>query len=515
MNLEHAQHVLRHLEQKRQEQTMTASSRIALIDLSGLFYRCWHAGADRPLGFAFEETLGLVRKFTEGFEYVAICCDAPPYWRKDLHPEYKAQRDKPEPQALEQLRRVEGRLAQDGYCIWKCDGYEADDVIATAVRIAVDQGLEVVIGSSDKDMLQLVSDRDGVSAISIASGVRYNDAAVQEKFGVGPGKMRDWLALVGDKSDNVPGVPGVGPKNAAALLAEFGTAGGVLAGCDRIKRDAIRESVFKSGDAVRLALELVKLKDDAPINFAEALLPRQPKPLHDVEEDEMSEEDTSAQENLSERQTEPPSATDVETEAVELPQQKPSPVTAITKTNGSTSMVTEPASTFDAGLQPGTLEAAWKFAGHIANSRLYPRLPNREAVFIVIVRGRELGLGAITALDSIHYYEGKIAFGAHLLIARAMRHPDCEYFRFLGGDHTFAEYETKNRRNEKPTRLRYTIEQAERAGLLKVNPGKGPGPWIKRPDEMLRKTTAMQLARIEYPEALLGAYAQEELEGAA
>lgn len=494
------------------------TSRIALIDLSGLYWRCWHAGADRPLGFAFEETLGLVRKFTEGFDYVAICCDAPPYWRKELCPDYKAQRDKPEPQAIEQLRRVESRLAQDGYCIWKCQGYEADDVIATATRIAVDQELEVVIGSSDKDMLQLVSDRDGVSAISIASGVRYNDAGVKDKFGVSPSLMRDWLALVGDKSDNVPGVPGVGPKNAAALLDEFGTAHGVLERCDKIKRDAIRKSVFESGDAVRLAYELVKLKDDAPINFAEALLPRKPKPLHDVEEDEMHD---ANEDEPSERQTEPPSAPEVESEPVERESTvgqepaKPAPVTAIQKTNG-TAMTTEPASSFDAGLQPGSLEAAWRFAGHIANSRLYPRLPNREAVFAIIIRGREMGLGALTALDSISIIEGRPAPGAHLLIARAKAHPDCEYFQFIGGDGTFAEYETKNRKNPKPTRLRYTIEQAKQAGLLAPpRPGKQEGNWLKRPDEMLRKTAAVQLARVEYPDAMLGAYAQEELEGAA
>ena len=514
MNLEHAQRVMQHIQKQRQERTVNATSRIALIDLSGLYWRCWHAGADRPLGFAFEETLGLVRKFTEGFEYIAICCDAPPYWRKELHPEYKAQRDKPEPQAIEQLRRVEARLEQDGYCIWKCAGYEADDVIATATRIAVDQGLEVTIGSSDKDMLQLVSDADGVVAISIASGVRYNDAAVLEKFGVKPDKMRDFLALVGDKSDNVPGVPGVGPKNAAHLLAEFGSATGVLASCDKIKRDAIRKSVFESGDAVRLAYELVKLKDDAPINFAQALLPRQPKPLVKPEDEDMPEQDDEPP--PSERQTEPPSAPDVTAEPVAppAPEVVPQQTRAIQRVS-STELSTAHAASFENGLQPGTLNAAWKFAEHIVNSRMYPRLPNQAAVFAVIVRGREMGLGALTALDSIHFYEGKLAFGAHLLIARAKAHPDCEYFRFVGGDHTYAEYVTKNRNNDAPTRLRYTIEQAKQAGLLHVNAGKQPGNWHKRPDEMLRKTCGVQLARIEYPSALLGAYAKEELEGAA
>lgn len=496
------------------------TKRLGLVDLSGCWWRAWHAGADRELGFAFTATLEQVQRFADGYDHVAICCDAPPYWRKQILESYKAQRDRPEPQAIEQLRRVEERLAADGYCIWKCDGYEADDVIATAVRYATDPDadelFEVVIGSSDKDMLQLVSDARGVSAFSMAMGIRYDDAAVAAKFGVRPGLMRDFLALCGDSSDNVPGVPGVGPKKAAALLAEFGSAQGVLAGCDKIKTPAMRTAVFESGDAVRLAYKLVGLKDDCPINFSDALKTRVASPLVETEDDDVSNDD------MTERETEPPSAPEVDAEPVPPvgEQQPAAPAVqhqpksqAIEKTNGNGSMMTAPAATFDEGLQPGTLDAAWKLAGHLFNSRLYPKLPNRDAIFAVMIRGREIGLNALTALDTIHYLEreGRTAFGAHLLIARAMAHPDCEYFEFLGGDGTYAEYETKHRRNKNPTRLKYTIEDAKTAGLVVPGqPGKRPPAWIARPAEMLRKTSGVMLARLVYPSALLGAYAHEE-----
>jgi hypothetical protein len=130
-----------------------------------------------------------------------------------------------------------------------------------------------------------------------------------------------------------------------------------------------------------------------------------------------------------------------------------------------------------------------------------------------------MGMGALTALDSFHVIEGKPAPLAHLIVARAKAHPDCEYFRFVGGDDTYAEYQTKNRNNPSPTTLKFTIEQARISGLAprdprKDRPSQGKddrGNWEKRPSEMLRKTCAVQLARIEYPDAALGLYSAEEM----
>jgi hypothetical protein len=121
----------------------------------------------------------------------------------------------------------------------------------------------------------------------------------------------------------------------------------------------------------------------------------------------------------------------------------------------------------------------------------------------------------------MHVIEGKPAIHAHLIIARAKAHPDCEYFRMVESTAERAVYETKNKNNPEPTRHTYTIDDARRAGLApdrprERNPSPGEkdrrGQWEKRPAEMLRKTAAAQLARIEYPDAALGIYSLEELE---
>lgn len=495
--------------------------RLALVDLSGVFWRAWHATADTELSAAHDTSLTLIHRFVEGFDHVAICCDGPPYWRKELHAEYKAQRERAPELAIAQLRRVEERLALDGFVLWKCQGYEADDVIATAARIAADDGLDVVIGSSDKDMLQLVDDERGITAVSLFNGgTAYNEAAVKSKFGVAPSKLRDLLALVGDKSDNIPGVPGIGPVNAAKLLAQFGSVQAMLMRAGEIQNLRFRELVKTHGQGVQLAWQLVGLKDDAPINFEECKRPRVAKPLGNAEEYDMGSIDNDNDEERSERETEPPSAPSAAPpspppsapEALVSPTPEPPKSQAIQK-SAPAELVTAPATSFDLGLQPGSLGAAYKLARGLYESRMFPKLPNAEAIWAIIIRGRELGLGALTALDCMDFYEGKLAFKAHYLIDRATQHPDCEYFMYVDGDETFAEYETKHRKHPRPTRLKYTIAQAELAGLLRVREGKQAGNWHKRPAEMLRKTCGVQLARLVFPGALGGAYSREELEG--
>jgi 5'-3' exonuclease len=467
-----------------------------LVDLSGLFWASWHATVDQEVSAAYALTISKVRALAHGYDYVAICCDAPPYFRKEILSTYKAQRDAPPEQALAQFRRVKDRLAADGFLLWGVRGFEADDVIATATKLAVAAELAVTIASGDKDLLQLVSNVRHVRVVSTMSDKTYDDAAVIEKFEVPPAYIADSLALIGDKSDNVPGVPGVGPKIAGRLVTQWGGVEGVLDNLPDVEPVRIREAIAARTGEVRTALRLVELRYDVPIEWDELFAERKTQRL--TEEQDMSDIDDDA----------------VETEGVELesapqneaPQPEQPKPDALAKTQGNGHGM----QMFEQGLQPGTLGAAYKLARGLYESRLYSRFPNAEAIWAVIIRGREMGLGALTALDTFHVIEGKPAPSAHLLVSRAKQHPDCEYFQFISGDDKHAEYETKNRRNPRPTRLRYTIEQATRAGLL----AKSGGNWSKRPEEMLRKTAAVQLARLEFPDALLGAYAAEELETA-
>jgi 5'-3' exonuclease len=492
---------------------------LLLIDLSGIYWANWHATSDKEVSEAFERTVSRVTSLAADYDLVAVCCDAPPYWRKDILPTYKAQRDAPPPQAVEQFRRVKERLEADGFLLWSAQGFEADDVIATAVERAKGDDITVTIASSDKDLMQLAS--PSVTCFSTMSGVRYTPDQVVAKFGIGPEKMLDLLSLVGDTSDNVPGVPGIGPKTAADLLKRFGDLDGVLAevakplpqsdadeGGSAITKPKLRASLIEHADAALLARRVITLRTDVPINFEEIYMEREQKPLaEDIGDVDEPEGDSGPR--AAPPQPTAPVVQDAEYE----------PVTK----GGTSALATVSAPEWSLALEPSSLGAAHKFAKYLHSSRLYARLPNPEAIWAIIVRGREMGMGAMASLDNFHLVEGRPAPHAHLLVARAMKHPDCEYFRFVGGDDTYAEYETKNRNNPAPTRLKYTIEQAQRAGLCPESPRPRPqagakdsrGNWEKRPDEMLRKTCAVQLARIEYPDATQGLYSIEELEGAA
>ncbi len=469
--------------------------RLLLLDLSGLYWANWHATADQEASAAYERTIDRVHSLSSGYDHVAICCDHGPYWRKEIHPEYKAQRDAPAEMAIEQFRRVKERLTADGYLLWGCKGFEADDVIATAVRMAREAGdIDVTIASSDKDMLQLVG--DDVRAMSLSTGHTLGVEEVIAKFGVHPKDMRGLLALVGDASDNVPGVPRVGPKNAARLLHEFGDVFNLLAKCDQVTPPSIREAVFSCGDGIRLAYELVGLRDDVPIEWAELFAERKPERL--TEEEDMG--------SIDEEMDEPELESAPQSPAQEATETKLEPKSdALAKLNGNGNG--HGVQVFEQGLQPGTLGAAYKLARGLYESRLYSRFPNAEAIWAVIIRGREMGLGALTALDNFHIVESKPVANAHLIIARAKSHPDCDYLQFVGGDATYAEAETKNRRAPKPTRLRYTLDQAKRAGLVRSGSN-----WEKRPEDMLNKTVMVKLARLEYPAATAGLYCDEEME---
>jgi 5'-3' exonuclease len=475
---------------------------LLLIDLSATFWTHWHASANEELSAAFERTLGSVSKLIseEKCDHVAIACDFPPYKRKTLLPSYKANREAAPPLATEQLRKVEQRLRDDGLTVWSVAGYEADDVIATAC--AVSGEMRVVVASGDKDLLQLVSERVSVRAPT----QRYDtEQAVVERWGIGPAFIGDMLALAGDKSDNIPGIEKCGPVTAAKWLKQYGSLDGVIAHAAELGRFA--DAVSQHAEDIRLWRKVVELDAQVPIDFGELFQEKVVKPLSKPDYDDGFEEGGEVTGGNGNRVA--VSAESAEPLTLELP----SPAQAIVRH--------QPQAIERADLQPGSLDAAWKLSNALYNSKLYPRFSTREQVFAIMVRGKELGLGVTTALDCMHMIEGKPTMHAHLIIARAQAHPACVYFRYVAGDATFAEYETKHRDYPEPTRLKYTLADAKAAGVCPVNPRSQPalnergrdsrGQWEKRPAEMLRKTCAVQLARIVYPAAALGIYATEEL----
>lgn len=510
-------------------------SDLCLYDLSAAWWRNWHATADKPLNEAFDRTIADAHRHRGLHQRFAVCCDSPPYWRKALLPTYKAQRDKPEPSAIEQFTRVKERLAADGLVMWAVPTQEADDVIATATALAVARKMTVTIVSSDKDLLSLVSDDDGVEVYSPSANKTFRRVDVIEKLGIDPAMVRDFLALQGDASDNVPGVRGVGAKTAAKLLMLYGDLAGVLGAADQTT-PKLCEALITDAEQARTARQLVELRADVPLNFEELFEERKAKPLTKKDyEDEGFERGDAAEDDddipispppkppsqpksdpVSERPSAPPPPPP--------PVATPAPVSEVVRTQQTAIVVPAQQVEWSLQLEPRTIDGAFKLARGLHESRLYAsKFASPEAIMTVMIRGREMGIPALVALDVFHFFEGKLALHAHLIVARAQALPDCEFFQLVSSSGTHAEYKTKHRKNPDPTTLRYTLEQAKQAGLCPDQPrmrrdgGEKDrrGNWEKRPEEMLRKTCATQLVRIVYPDAALGIYAIEELEGEA
>lgn len=483
-------------------------SRVLLIDLSSLFWTAWHSSSSDAVSEAKSRTLTGVQRCIAAVpqgSLVAICCDSGRSWRKDLLPGYKAQRPEKSHASLGELDKVRERLTADGLLLWGAPTFEADDVIATACEAAFASGHPVTIASADKDLLQLV--RPGVNQMRTHDWSTWDFAMVVEKFGVEPAQLGDWLALVGDKSDNITGAPGIGPKSATALLQDNGDLKALyrrLMAGEPVTTPAATKSLRENGDAVDLARKLVSLRSDAPIKFEEIYQRREPAKLVPQEETDMDAQDTEFEEAA-------PPQDAPKTEVTPTPDVKPP---GNGNGNGHASVALVPVK-YELALEPTSLGTAHKLAIGLYESRLYQRYNTVEAIWAVIIRGREMGLGALTALDCFHVIEGKPAPHAMLIIARAKDDPDCEYFQCVETNGERATWETKHRRNPQPTRLTYTLKQADAAGLLRESKSGKPSNWHMRPDEMLRKTAGVQLARMEYPSASLGLYAAEELNGEA
>ena len=248
-----------------------------VIDLSGYVFRAYHALT--PLSAATGEptqatygTLNMLNKLLRERKPTHFCValEGGRGLRAELDIRYKATRPAPPADLAVQMRRCLEIV--DAYRIpaLKAPGFEADDVIAAIVKRAREAGMRVVMASADKDMMQLVG-RDCVMWDAMRDRV-YGPPEVHAKFGVGPDKVRDLLALVGDTSDNVPGVKGVGVKTAAELLNTYGTLEGIYEHIEEIKKPKLKESLITNRDEALLSQKLVTLHDDVPIEFDRAAL---------------------------------------------------------------------------------------------------------------------------------------------------------------------------------------------------------------------------------------------------
>ncbi|MDH4350148.1 MAG: DNA polymerase I, partial [Gemmatimonadota bacterium] len=256
---------------------------VYLIDGYALIYRAFFAMIARPLTTSRGENTSAVWGVANFLlrllrdrqpRYVAWVHDAGTSFRHEVFPEYKATREKLEPELQEAFDRSLDRIAQllDGFRIplITVDGYEADDVIGTLARRVAAQGAHAVIVSGDKDFYQLVSDE-----VSLLNPGRRGPAAVDEtwvdpsnasdRLGVPPERVVDYLALVGDSSDNIPGVRGVGDKTARVLIEQFGDLDAILARAEEAPTRRAREALVTYADAARLSRNLVTIRCDVPV----------------------------------------------------------------------------------------------------------------------------------------------------------------------------------------------------------------------------------------------------------
>ncbi len=254
---------------------------LVLVDGSSYLYRAFHAmpalanSHGEPTGAVYGVT-NMLRRLLADYDtdHVAVVFDAKgKTFRDEIYPEYKAHRP-PMPDDLStQIEPIHAIVRALGLPLIQIEGVEADDVIGTLARAAAAEGRETMISTGDKDMAQLV---DGhVRLVDTMKDVEYDRDAVVEKFGVPPERIVDYLALVGDTSDNIPGVPGVGPKTAAKWLQEHGSLDAVVAHADEIPGKA-GESLRASLGHLPLARSLATIKCDVDLKLVPEDLKRAP-----------------------------------------------------------------------------------------------------------------------------------------------------------------------------------------------------------------------------------------------
>ena len=255
-----------------------APHHVFLIDGSGFIFRAYFARARDPKAerfqrqsdgtptevvMIFSNMLDKYRRETDADRMAVIFDASGTSFRNRIYDQYKANRREMPDDLRPQLEHV--RRAADAFdiCRIEMDGFEADDLIATYSRLAVEAGAKVTILSSDKDLMQLVGDR--VTMRDPMTDRLISAAEVREKFGVGPDKVIEVQALCGDSIDNVPGVPGIGVKTAAELINTYGDLETLLARAAEIKQPKRRQALLDNEEQARLSKVLVKLDDEVPV----------------------------------------------------------------------------------------------------------------------------------------------------------------------------------------------------------------------------------------------------------
>ena len=253
-------------------------SHLYLVDGSAFIFRAYHRlppltnRHDEPVGAVYGYTTMLWKLADElnaadGPTHMAVVLDkSSTSFRNAIYPDYKAHRPDPPEDLVPQFPVIRDATRAFSLPMIEEEDVEADDMIASYTKAARARGWKVTIVSSDKDLMQLIEAQGGaVDLYDTMKNARLTAKTVEEKFGVGPEKLGDVLGLMGDSVDNIPGVPGVGPKTAAKLIGEHGDIEAVLEAAPSMKKSKMRDNLIEHTEMARLSRELVTLRDDCPL----------------------------------------------------------------------------------------------------------------------------------------------------------------------------------------------------------------------------------------------------------
>ncbi len=256
---------------------MKKGDHIFLVDGSGYIFRAYHAlppltrksdglQVNAVLGFCnmLWKLLAEMPKDNKPTHLAVVFDKSEKTFRTDFYPEYKAHRPDAPADLIPQFPLIRHAVRAFEIPCLEQAGFEADDLIATYARLACEAGATATIVSSDKDLMQLVN--DCVTMYDTMKDKRIGPAEVIEKFGVGPDKVIEVQALIGDSSDNVPGVPGIGVKTAAQLIIEYGDLETLLARAGEIKQDKRRQTLIDNAEVARISKRLVTLDQNVPLD---------------------------------------------------------------------------------------------------------------------------------------------------------------------------------------------------------------------------------------------------------
>jgi len=474
--------------------------KILAVDISGLFSQYWEvdSGKGRDFDAPRQSTINAVRRWREGHDRVAICCDSGKSFRSQIWDTYKANRPDRGEAYRNQIRLTIEALAADGCSVFRAPQYkgelfaEADDVIGSLCGWAFESGHQVTILSNDKDLMQLVSDSVVMIRPLAKDGEQKVDSAVvQAKLGIVPHLVPHWLALAGDVSDNYKPYPGIGDKRAIDLVKRYGHALGVfsdvvnMAELAQILGAKLAESFVAAGaEPGRKALEVAMIVRDLPLDF-----------------------ETLAGEPVFQKVI-PMDAPQIEATPESQPQPaQQAPQVALVPTIQTRHQIDRSSPW---ALQPTGQRGLAEFAGYVVDSRLFPNIKDQAAAIVVIAWGQNLGVPAMIALSQAYVVHGRVGWGAQFITGLVKNNPSCIKFHVSETDekHAVVVYQ---RRGEPEGKYIFTFDKAEKRGLTKDTRNGEPSMWKKYPEIMCRWSALRECARMVWPDVVTGVYTPDEI----